>query len=341
MAKDPSGRYASARDLADDLRRFLNHEPIRARRSGPAERLMMWARRRPAIAALVCLVALVSTVGFAVSGVAWGQAALARASLAGKNRELDDKVTELDRKAAELRQSVYLTKISLADREIAANNLARADQVLDECPADQRGWEWALLKRARHGNVRTVSVGSSSGDQYLAYSPDGTRIATEGPDATIVIRDAATLAPVQTLSGHTQAGRLDGVQRRRHAARLVGHDFTVRVWDTATGLVVLTIPGLPQELGDVAFSPDGRSDRRRRRGRRTGQDRLHPDLRCRDGPPGPGDPPGDLEPPCLAFSPDGRKLAAGHEPAAGPSSSSTRPREPCSRRSPSGTSDSP
>ena len=64
MAKDPSGRYASARDLADDLRRFLNHEPIRARRSGPTERLMMWARRRPAIAALVCLVALVSTVGF-------------------------------------------------------------------------------------------------------------------------------------------------------------------------------------------------------------------------------------------------------------------------------------
>ena len=84
MAKDPSGRYASARDLADDLRRFLNHEPIRARRSGPTERLMMWARRRPAIAALVCLVALVSSVGFVVSGAQWRQAAVARASLAEK-----------------------------------------------------------------------------------------------------------------------------------------------------------------------------------------------------------------------------------------------------------------
>jgi eukaryotic-like serine/threonine-protein kinase len=99
MAKDPSGRYASARDLADDLRRFLNHEPIRARRSGPAERLMMWARRRPAIAALVCLLALVSTVGFVVSTAQWRQAALARASLAEKNGDLDDKVTELDRES--------------------------------------------------------------------------------------------------------------------------------------------------------------------------------------------------------------------------------------------------
>src|SRR5262249_61420784 len=110
------------------------------------------------------------------STIEWRQAALARASLAGKNRELDEKVTELDRKGAELRQSVYLTKIALADREIAANNLARADQVLDECPADQQGGEWALLKRARHGNVRTISIGSPAGDGSLADSPTGGRV---------------------------------------------------------------------------------------------------------------------------------------------------------------------
>jgi eukaryotic-like serine/threonine-protein kinase len=259
MAKDPSARYASARDLADDLRRFLNHEPIRARRSGPAERLMMWARRRPAIAALICLVALVSTVGFAVSGAQWRQAALARALLAGKNRELDEKVQELDRKADELRHSVYLTKISLADREIAANNLARADQVLDECPDDQRGWEWALLKRARHGNVRTVSVGGSHGDRYLAYSPNGMGIATIGADGAIDILNAVTLAPVQTLSDPTH--RIESFAYSGDGARLVSfsNDLALRVWDTATGLVVLTIPGLPQDFaGNVAFSGDGR-----------------------------------------------------------------------------------
>ena len=318
MAKDPSARYASARDLADDLRRFLNHEPIRARRSGPAERLMMWARRRPAIAALVCLVALVSTVGFAVSGVAWGQAALARASLAVKNRELDDKVKELDLKADELRQSVYLTKISLADREIAANNLARADQVLDECPADQRGWEWALLKRARHGNVRTVSVGSSSGDQSLAYSPDGARIATEGPDAAIVIREAVTLAPVQTLSDPTH--RIESFAYSGDGARLVSfsNDFALRVWDTATGLVVLTIPGLPQDFaGFVTFSGDGR---RIAVAGSVAEPVKVGCIRIYDAVTGRLDReirPGTSTLLSVVFSPDGRKLATGHDAGGG------------------------
>ena len=51
-ALDPSHRYASAGDLADDLRRFLDDRPIRARRVTPIERLWRWARRNPAMATL-------------------------------------------------------------------------------------------------------------------------------------------------------------------------------------------------------------------------------------------------------------------------------------------------
>ena len=50
MAKEPERRYATARELADDLRRFLEDRPIRARRPGPLERLGAVApacRRRP------------------------------------------------------------------------------------------------------------------------------------------------------------------------------------------------------------------------------------------------------------------------------------------------------
>jgi serine/threonine protein kinase/WD40 repeat protein len=60
IEREPSHRYASASELADDLRRFVDDEPIRARRASYGERLARWARRNPAIAALGCAVALLS-----------------------------------------------------------------------------------------------------------------------------------------------------------------------------------------------------------------------------------------------------------------------------------------
>ncbi|MFI5337234.1 MAG: protein kinase [Opitutales bacterium] len=79
LHKEPGCRYASARELADDLRRFLNDEPIRARPPGRWERSRRWLRRRPALA--VGLVAAVLLTSGLVGGGLWlnrQQAAQAR-----------------------------------------------------------------------------------------------------------------------------------------------------------------------------------------------------------------------------------------------------------------------
>ena len=60
LAKEPGRRYASARELAEELRRYLRGEAVRARPTPPAERLWRWARKRPIVASLALLVVLLA-----------------------------------------------------------------------------------------------------------------------------------------------------------------------------------------------------------------------------------------------------------------------------------------
>jgi serine/threonine protein kinase len=72
MDKEPSARYATARDLADDLRNYLEDRPIRARRPNLAERARRWGRRHRTLAwsaattVLVAALMLAGGIGYVV-----------------------------------------------------------------------------------------------------------------------------------------------------------------------------------------------------------------------------------------------------------------------------------
>jgi formylglycine-generating enzyme required for sulfatase activity len=109
LRKKPERRYTSAEELANDLRCFQAGEPIRARPVGRVERALKWAKRRPALAALlgVVLLALVSLAVLSVNLVAARNDADEKRQ-AAEQKEAEAR-TEADkaRKARDLLASIF------------------------------------------------------------------------------------------------------------------------------------------------------------------------------------------------------------------------------------------
>src|SRR5262249_32410158 len=90
LHKEPARRYPSALELAEDLRRYLDGQPIRARRVGAAERAGKWVRRHPTTTALA-VVSLVAAIASAFALTLRGALDEAETGY-GKAREVVDDV---------------------------------------------------------------------------------------------------------------------------------------------------------------------------------------------------------------------------------------------------------
>lgn len=158
LEKDPARRYQSAAELADELDRWSRGEPILARKTGPIARVKKWAKRRPAIAGL--LMSLTATLIGGSIGL-WASFNQTRTAL----------------KTAE--QQLYVSRVTLADRELNDGNFERAAAMLESAPKHSRGWEWYYLER-KCFRERT-RLGNPSGTlEGLASSIDGTIFAVAG-----------------------------------------------------------------------------------------------------------------------------------------------------------------
>jgi tetratricopeptide (TPR) repeat protein len=89
IARDPSQRYATAALLSEDLQRFLDDKPIKARRVSSTEQAWRWARRNPAVASLATGLLVAMAVGLIGVTWQWRKAAsnLAAAELANRKAQ--------------------------------------------------------------------------------------------------------------------------------------------------------------------------------------------------------------------------------------------------------------
>jgi WD40 repeat protein/serine/threonine protein kinase/tetratricopeptide (TPR) repeat protein len=129
IARDAAHRYQTPAEMAEDLKRFVEDRPVKARRIGDAERLWRWCRRNPLPASLVAGMVLVFLVGFAGVFWQWLEATAAR----------EDEKRQRGRAEA-LRQGAELA------RDEARQNASRAEQSQKETAAQKAEVERSLAK---------------------------------------------------------------------------------------------------------------------------------------------------------------------------------------------------
>jgi eukaryotic-like serine/threonine-protein kinase len=316
LQKDPRRRYATALALADDLRRFLDGRPIRARRVGRLEAGWLWCRRNPAVAGLGAALAVAVLAGLAAALILLGEArqsaadARANAERAGAN-EVRALASAADAAASArlANDRTYGSDLQFANQMWVNRQYAVLVDLLDgQRPErtdgiDRRGFEWHFLWATSHAPHRTVSLPRQAWD--LAAGRDGSFLAVATGDPAVELLDADG-RPVRTLTA--AGGKVIRVCVSADGRRVAGgsEDGTTHVWAADSGRLIRTLAGHRGLVTGARFLPDGRT---------LVTVGLDGTLRVSDVDDVKAEPrvvrvPG-LRFHCVAVNPDGKRVAAG------------------------------
>jgi WD40 repeat protein len=248
LRKESRNRYATAAELADDLRHYLAGEPILARPVGRVERAVKWAKRNPLVTALVGLAALLTAAG--VGGIAWAYGEALRERNNAHAEADNARHAEADAREQE----------GKAERaaEDAREQKGNAEKAAGDAWQQKTKAEKALLK-AEGLRLTTHSelVRPSNPGLALLLGIEGAKRyrGLHANNALLAALDACR--EQRTLTGHEDA--VVGAAFSPDGRRLLSYaiDKTARIWDVATGNCLHTLTGHNLQLVYACWSPDG------------------------------------------------------------------------------------
>ncbi len=264
LEKLPARRYGSAHELAEDVRRFLAGEPIRARPASAMEKAVKWARRRPWQAALVggtLLAALVIFSTVTVYNYYLNEAltdAQTQRNRAQSNEQIAQQQTQLaERRLERAQRSLYALQLQRAAAFVNSDP-AQARTLLEDrerCPEALRDFTWRLLYRQSRRQLQVFS-------DHVA----GVRcLAVDGVSGKFATGDASGAVIVQSLEGTTRrritahAAAVNAVVFLKSGAVLAtaGEDHAIRMWDVRSGAKVGQLDGHTDNVNALAAAPGG------------------------------------------------------------------------------------
>jgi WD40 repeat protein len=275
LHKEPQRRYGSARELAEDLAAFQESRSIRARPAGPWERGRLWARRRPAVAALLALVVLVTVVGFGLVSWQWYEADSAwRAEGAARSQaETQRKTAEGERRRAQvLAASLALDQGTKHCQEgRVGTGLLWMARALGLLPPGEDDLEYTIRLNlaAWRGSFASAQKGPAQQTAVtaIALSPDGETVLTGNWGSENWVAGSPAKAHLWALSKWgqqpqrtvTHPGTIWSVAFSPDGQKFAvgGEDGTARLWKVTGGPIGAPLPHGGRVFG-VAFSPDGK-----------------------------------------------------------------------------------
>jgi len=240
LEKDRSRRYASAGDLASDVRRYLRDEPIRARPASTVYQLQKFARRHREVVAGIAAVIVVLAIG------------LVAASWFAVRESRQRRIAESNEAKAEW--SSYRNCIAAADRSLQLNDSARAIALLETAPPALRGWEWKYLRQSADQSRLTITLPQGPVTS-LALSADGAFVVGAGSDGMIRRWSAIDGTLVESFLAHK--GGVKSIALSADGLWLVssGNDGSTKGWRRGTNTALWTIEQSPP-VHPQAFSED-------------------------------------------------------------------------------------
>ena len=264
MRKDRCRRYRSASEMADDVRNYLSGLPLIAGPETTVYRVKKFVHKHAGSVATALLVSMAIILGLVVSVIFGCRAEQARQQEAAARVQVEQALVRAEKaeqaaeeKTEELRQTLYVNSIQLADAKHRQGDTKAVRTLLESCPNDLREWEWNHLNYIAD-QARLVLRGASNAEVHPVFSPDGKLIASSGWGKSVKIWNATGGSELMDLTGHEDdvwcvAFSPDGQRLASGSA-----DKTVKVWDVESGRELKTLRGHDEGICHVTFSPDGK-----------------------------------------------------------------------------------